>query len=351
MNVRIIAAILAIGAGLISVPPTDAVTIDTVAVASPGNAGQDQPQGTFGAVSYPYRIGKTEVSNSQYVEFLNAVAKTDPFGLFSIGMSNDTRGGIVRNGSPGSYSYAVKLTAVGKGPDGSDYGYANKPVIFVSLYDALRFANWLHNGQGSGSTESGAYSLLGGTLEPSNGESIIRNLSAIWFLPDEDEWFKAAYYDGSSGTYYENATGSAIHPNSNLPSADTGNSANFAGSEYATGSELYSLTDVGAYSKSDSPNGTFDQAGNVSEWVETLLYGDLRIRRGGSWANSDIQSQHRSWQSPTNQDRFTGFRVATIAVPEPSTFLLAIACFIYLQARRGRAFNLVANQSGHSTFP
>ena len=70
----------------------------------------------------------------------------------------------------------------------------DKPVNFVSWYDAIRFANWLNNGQGDGDTETGAYTLLGGTPTPSNGSSITRNPGATWFLPSEDEWYKAAYY-------------------------------------------------------------------------------------------------------------------------------------------------------------
>ena len=38
---------------------------------------------------------------------------------------------------------------------------ANRPVNYVSFGDAARFANWLHNGQGNGDTESGAYINVG----------------------------------------------------------------------------------------------------------------------------------------------------------------------------------------------
>jgi hypothetical protein len=45
--------------------------------------------------------------------------------------------------------------------DGSKYAaktnMADKPVNFVSWFDAARVANWLQNGQGSGSTETGDY--------------------------------------------------------------------------------------------------------------------------------------------------------------------------------------------------
>jgi len=45
---------------------------------------------------------------------------------------------------------------VGQGPGGSNYTYGNKPVVYVSWYDSIRFANWLHNGQGSGDTTGNA---------------------------------------------------------------------------------------------------------------------------------------------------------------------------------------------------
>ena len=61
---------------------TQAVTFDWATIDNPGNAGDVQSQGTFGAVADTYRISKTEVTNSQYTEFLNAVADTDTHGLY-----------------------------------------------------------------------------------------------------------------------------------------------------------------------------------------------------------------------------------------------------------------------------
>jgi hypothetical protein len=70
-------------------------------------------------------------------------------------------------------------------------------VDFVSFWNALRFANWLHNGQPRGlqdetTTEDGAY-----TLTPTGivNNTITRNPGAVVFLPSENEWYKAAYYD------------------------------------------------------------------------------------------------------------------------------------------------------------
>ena len=65
----------------------------------------------------------------------------------------------------------------------------------VSWFSAVRFANWVNNGQGGADTETGAYTLLGGTPILSNDRFISRQPDAKVFLPTEDEWYKAAYYD------------------------------------------------------------------------------------------------------------------------------------------------------------
>jgi len=171
-----------------------AVTIPTLPVGNAGNAGEVQPQGTFGAVPYDYHIGQHEVTNAQYVEFLNGVDPTgaNTLALYNGNMSSDAVGGINFNSRAASGSkYAIKP------------GRDNNPVVFVSWYDSVRFANWLHNGMASGDTESGAYTLLGGTPTPSNGNTIMRNPGAKWWLPSEDEWYKAAYHknDGVTGNY------------------------------------------------------------------------------------------------------------------------------------------------------
>ena len=109
-------------------------------------------------MGYGYDIGTYEVTNAQYVEFLNAKATSDPLGLYNpnleiLGFSvAASRAGAVS----GSYSY------------GPIAGRENMPVNYLSLYDAMRFANWMNNGQGSADTETGAYTLLGGTAEADN---------------------------------------------------------------------------------------------------------------------------------------------------------------------------------------
>ncbi len=304
--------------------PSAAVSIDLVPISDPGNTGDTVigPGGTiigiFGRVTTSYQIGKFEVTNAQYVDFLNAKAATDPYELYNTLMGVLGDGGIARSGTIGSYTYSVKPSASGAGPNGTDYTYGDKPVNYVSWYDAIRFANWMSNGQGSGSTETGAYTLLGGTTVPSNANSITRNANASWFLPTEDEWYKAAYYNAATTSYFDYPNGSDATPNNNLPSADTGNSANYKiGTVTTTGDSLHPLTPTGAYQSSHSPYGTFDQGGNVAEWNETSGGSGMRVRRGGGWNSTAtyLSNATRETLSPAVEYNYTGFRLAAAALP------------------------------------
>ncbi|MBM4090418.1 MAG: formylglycine-generating enzyme family protein [Planctomycetes bacterium] len=130
-----------------------------------------------------YAIGKYEGTAGQHTPFLNAVAATDTYGLYNTSMT-DTRGcQIVRSGSSGSYTYSVAADR------------ANRPVNYVSFWDAARFVNWLHNGQGNGDTESGVYVNVG------NQSAFTRSADAEYRIPTENEWYKAAYHkdDGVTG--------------------------------------------------------------------------------------------------------------------------------------------------------
>lgn len=144
-----------------------------------GNAGNPNDNTGFGSVSYEYKIGKYPITNSVYCNFLNLKAASDPNGLYNTNMASQIYGGITRSGSSGSYTYSLKTNM------------DNKPVVYIGWTDAARFANWLHNGGGSGSTETGAYTLNGLST------GIIKNANANFWIPSEDEWYKAAYY-----TYY-----------------------------------------------------------------------------------------------------------------------------------------------------
>jgi sulfatase modifying factor 1 len=320
------------------------VTFDWATIGNPNNLPDqlythNNPNNLqFGAVNDTYRISKTEVTNAQYTDFLNAVADTDTNALYSTLMDSSTRGGITRTGSSGSYTYAVKSDSIGNGPGGTDYTYGNKPVVYVSFFDAMRFTNWLENGQpigaqGAGTTEAGVYTIGSGLDE-------VRSPNATYFIPSEDEWYKAAYHknDGITGNYDNYPTSTDLVPNNNLPSADTGNSANFMDgwNGYTTGNSSYPMTDVGAYALCDSSYGTFDQGGNVFEWNEAVISSSARGVRGGDWNNffNNLLSSNRNNSYPTIENLIIGFRVASI--PEPSSLLLSLIGLTAVGIRRRR---------------
>ena len=206
-------------------------------------------------------------------------------------------------------------------------------MLFVSWFDALRFANWLHNGQPSGAqaagtTEDGAYTFSGATTAGA------RNALALVFLPTENEWYKAAYYDGGSATWFDYPMGTDTAPLSSAPpgGATSGNLRAPSNEFAVTGSATFVsttnyLTDVGAYTTAASPYGTFDQGGNAWEWNETAS-GASRSVRGGGWSDSAdglLASQPHYTalgDLPTNENYYVGIRVAT--VPEPGQLLLAV---------------------------
>jgi formylglycine-generating enzyme len=294
------------------------VTIDWRPVGNPGNAAE-QSRG-FGAVPYSYRIGTYDVTNSQYVEFLNAKDPTgaDPLDLFSIGMSENLFGyGGIRFDTAAVVGQKYNVIS-GKG---------NHPVNLVNWYDAVRFANWLNNGQGDGDTETGAYTLVGGTPIPSNADAITRSPGAAVFLPSLDEWYKAAYYNPGTGLYFLYPTSSDLPPASGHPTSlpNYANYYPFPGDASPSPVDPpLDLTDVGAYSGTISPYGAFDMGGNVYQWNETLIYGMYRGVQGGSFQSSAVLLS-ALWVPGINYaDRSAyeiGFRVASI--PEPSSFLLA----------------------------
>ena len=327
---------LALGAGIsLSMPAYAVVSIDYVTVGDAGNAADPATGSLFGAVAYGYNISRNETTVSQYAEFLNAVAKTDTYGLYNPGMTTSSINGISRSGASGSFTYSV---AAGSG---------NKPISYVSWFDAARFANWLHNGQPAGgqtalTTEDGAYKLNGATSGANPG----KNVGATVWIPSETEWYKAAYYDptknGGAGGYWLYATQTDTMTSNTI--GDPG-AANFNDGDYAVTQSPNFLTsqnylnEVGAYgANSDSHYGTNDQSGNLFEWTDADP-GSSPVQRGGSWNYNDYSLS--SWASlgfGTDYEHFTvGFRVASLVpVPEPSRMVLTIfgACLLLTRRKR-----------------
>ena len=290
--------------------------IEWVTVGDPGNTADTAPVG-FGAVAASFRIMKYEFTNQLYTEFLTYVAATaDPYSLYNTSMGSNARGGITRSGTSGSYTYAAKTNM------------GDKPVNYVSWFDAARVSNWLMNGAtSSSSTEAGAYTLVGGQT---TGTAPAVNSGATFYVPTEDQWYKAAYYKsgGTSAGYWNYATQSDSAPTAvtagltGIGSAgSTGNFANY-NNNADWNSQDGNVTTVGT-NGGPSFYGAFDMSGNLFEWNDlTGAAGSSRGLRGGAWDNNtlNLSSSGSVSSVPSNEYIAIGFRltspVSVSGVPE-----------------------------------
>jgi formylglycine-generating enzyme required for sulfatase activity len=276
-------------------------TINFVNIGNTDNAADTT---SYGAVPYEYRAGVNEISQ-------NDIAKAT-----ASGMSNVTAGAWT----------------------------SNQPAANISWYEAAAFVNWLNTSSGKTAaynlTFSGSWSM---TLQSSSnawtlgGTNLYRNKNAFYFLPSENEWYKAAYYNPAGTNYFLYPTASSSAPTA----VASGTNA---------GTAVYNQPDpqgpAGVNSAGGlSPYGTMGQGGNVFEWTESAFDGSNssssqnRALRGGGWfLNEDfLRSSDRDGRfGPTSEFGFVGFRVAS--VPEPSTYaLLLMAGAGWLLWRRRKA--------------
>ena len=321
-----------------------ALTMATVPVGNPGNVGELSgigaggwgPDRICGSVAYDYRIGTFEVTAGQYAEFLNKVAGRDNR-LYNTNMARTDYGsGITRSGdgtADDPYTYTVASA------------FVNRPVNYVSYWDACRFANWMNNGQpagakGAGTTERGTYTLDG--FNGDDGRTIQRNPGSKWAVASEDEWYKAAYYDpnkpGGAG-YWDYPTRSDTAPGRDMADVSGNNANHWTGSGPDAIDSPYYTTVVGEFQNSASPYGTFDQGGNVSEWNEAIMQDSTYSYRGvrGNGYGSHDDSMHSSdrLNAPVAfENPNMGFRL--VYLPEPCSALLVVVGAFGLASGRRR---------------
>ena len=297
-----------------------AVEIEWTTVVHPNNAADTEVMvccgnyvGTsgYGAVPYFFRISKYETTNAQYAEFLNAVAATDTHALYNTSMGDPNapnRGGITRSGHSGQFTYSAIA------------GRENMPVNHVGFYDAVRFANWLHNAQPTGAqdnttTEEGAYTI---TAEGIASDAIARDPGATVFIPSEDEWYKAAYYWGALNRFYDYPSYRDEQMICEGPGGGTTRNA------AACGHPLTDYTDVGSFTRSSSPNFTYDQGGNIWEWNENKAVCGVGCRglRGGDFGSDpdSLAAANADYRPVASESHQWGFRVAGLPDPIPPAF-------------------------------
>jgi hypothetical protein len=292
-------------------------TIDFVTIGNPGNgddagAGGGVYDSPYGGVPYVYNMGVTEVSQDWITKATN------------LGMTNVTAGAWT----------------------------GNQPAANMTWYEAAAFVNWLNDQRTPG--------LKAYNLNPTNtsltlwssadawqlgGENLYRHKDAYYFLPSEDEWYKAAYHknDGVTANYWDYATGSNSIPTA-VASGTTAGTAVYNG----VTSSPAAVNNAGGL----SAYGTMGQGGNVFEWQESAFDGinnlpsENRAFRGGSWFDAEIvlRSSLRGLGSPSASNLDIGFRVAS--VPEPSSTVLMIGSGLVFLARRRRAQSLRQTGTG-----
>ena len=336
-----------------SQPATAQVTFDWATVGNPGNAPDTLtmtkgavPDNTtgYGSVGYTYQISKYDVTNAQYVQFLNAVdpAGSNTLRVYTTKMSDPSAnpaglaytGGIDRNLAAASGArYSAKA------------GQENTPAIWINWASGARFVNDMSVFTGNSYATPPARA---------NGATV--------FLPSEDEYYKAAYYDptkSGTGGYWQYGTQSDTAPSSVAP-AGTSNSANIgagtdgqsagtlASTMATTGSTFDSavnyLTAVGAYTAATSAYGLYDVEGLVYNWTEgtrTSFGNQLPIYRGGSWRYNEGASgaAYRNVYSGANATSYAwyGFRIASLPSAPPATITIDVASGTQTQTQAGYA--------------
>jgi formylglycine-generating enzyme len=295
-------------------------TVDFVNIGDTGNAADTTG---YGDVAYQYRMGTYEISQD-VIDMATAS-----------GMANVTAG--VYTG--------------------------NQPAADISWYEAAAFVNWLNTSTGKQQAydltfSNGSWSMsLWRSLQAwqLGGENLYRNRDAHYFLPNENEWYKAAYYSpehGGAGSpgFYLYPTASSMVPTIVASGTDAGTAVYGQSSEVGpAGVDL-----AGGL----SPYGTMGQGGNLYEWLETAYDGDnsdgseSRTIRGGCFNHNDhvmstLYRTNFASYGVTSSDMqgvgwLVGFRVASVpllSIPEPSTYALLLlgAGAVYAWKRRRRS--------------
>ncbi len=284
-------------------------TIDFVTI-----SGATNPTSGYGIVNNDYRIGVYEITNDQWNKFKAEL-------------------GVPVTGDP-SYAYYADPYWTG----------TNVPTNRVSWYESAQFVNWLNTSTGhqaaykfTGTQGTSGYALDTWSAGEADGTNLYRHKDAFYYLPTEDEWVKAGYWNGTSLQTYATKPGDTLHQGDGT----SGTGWNYYDNGYAT--DPYGPWDVG--SGSEELNGTYDIMGNVWEWIESPYYsgdygpGSARGLRGRSCNHSGpadyLASSYRYGSSPYYEGHGFGFRVAS-EVPEPFTVGLLSLGGLGLLARRRR---------------
>lgn len=273
------------------------------------------PQWSPGSVNYEYAISRTELSAGQYLEFANAILphwQGHPYEL---------------SGQFIQYSTLQNRFVVFS--DAVNQNYAEG----MTFWNAARYANWLHNGKvnEAWAFQTGAYDIpqLGNDPSLFDGNPIQRLPGAKYWIPSEDEWVKAVFWDTQKdgvGGYWPLPHGSDVPLMPGLPGEG----------ETPVGLGSYQDFPIGSYPDTQSPWGLVDVSGGWLELTDTAHVNTF-IRTWGSSNNSPPDADWFNQQLPGHR-RLTlegaALRIAT-NVPTPGS-LAAVGCALIFAARRRR---------------
>ncbi len=284
----------------------------------------------IGRVDYRYSMSVTEVTNGQYLEFVRV--------YWPIYRQNTGRtialSDLVGDGLTASFA------GVGLRPGAR----ASQPASMGWEF-AARYVNWLHNGRSNEpwAFESGVYDTStfargpDGVIRP----QATRNPGSRYWIPDFNEWTKAAHWDPNrygpgEGGYWTFPNGSDVESPSGRPEDGGGRNG---GIEGEGGSSV--LLDVGSYPDVQSPWGLLDLAGGQREWLEDLrlIFGvHSRLIEGSDYrafGTGDPFSPDQIAYPITSNVRFAfGLRLATL-VPAPASCLVMVSAGLVVMRRRG----------------
>jgi formylglycine-generating enzyme required for sulfatase activity len=223
----------------------------------------------------------------------------------------------------------TKATQIGMANVSAGAWSGSQPAANISWYEAAAFVNFLNTNSG----KTAAYALTFSNSQWSmalwsseqawtaGGTNLYRNKNAFYFLPSENEWYKAAYYNAAGTNYFLYPTASSSAPGWVASGTEAGTAV------YKNAASVPALVDSAG---GLSPYGTMGQGGNVYEWNESAFAGtnssssEARAVRGGGWFDDVIflRSSFRGSIGPAGENGSIGFRVAN--VPEPSTYALLL---------------------------
>ena len=290
---------------------TNSFSIDFADIGNAGNADDAGAGGgnystPYGGVGYAYRMGTYEISQ-------DAITRATASGLLNV--------------AAGAHTGA-------------------EPAAGMTWYEAAAFVNWLNTSTG----HPAAYQLTGVTAMTLwgsedawqlDGENLFRHKDAAYFLPSEDEWYKAAYHqnDGVTANYWDFATGSNTNPTQAVYGGTTPGSAVYGTGPAGDPADVNLAGGLSAY-------GTMGQGGNIWEYQESAydpgndIAAEWRVLRGAWWQQSApaLASHERSAITVDSPSEVFGFRVASVplGVPEPSSAVLLIGSGLMWIARRSR---------------